>query len=193
MLDKLLKIDKKRFWHNYLKILKTYIILGLPIGSIIFFALSKITQQELLDIFGDRLIFIVAIITMILLTTIRLSLLLEKKKFLKKIKFLKGLDKYIPPIVGSRKKLKEEYISYLFDLFFTAFISFVVIVLFKVIFLPSQTEVSITGFKGTIETILISIGSFFLAGWLDVLIILSIILFGEILLYLCGTYKEFEI
>ncbi len=192
-LDRLFRFDKTGAWLNdilvnYLSVLKTYFVFGLPIAGVLFYASMLGDKNVIIGVFGSATPFIALITALILLMTIRLSILLRKRELLRKIPILRGLDRFLPKL-RSRTEIKEVYRSYLFDIFFTAFMSAMTIILFKVIFLRDQTIIMIPGYQKTITVTLNLLGHFFNQ---YVLWIFIVPLLTELLLLIFGVYKEFE-
>ena len=171
---------------NYFRMLKTYFIFGLPVTGILFYASMFGDQNVILKVFGASTPFIALITALLLLITIRLSVLLRKRDLLRKIPLLNGLERFLPKLQG--REIKNEYRSYLFDIFFTAFMSAMIILLFKVIFLGDQTIIKIPGYAESISSTLRLFGRLFnrYVFWAFL-----IPLIAEILIEVIGVYPEF--
>ncbi len=94
--------------------------------------------------------------------------------------------------IKSRTDLKNEYRSYLFEIFLTTFMSFFIIILFQVLFLSGQTQISIKAYSGTIQNILNSISNFVSNNRHFGLFFFIIPLCAEILIKIMGVYPEFK-
>lgn len=160
----------------------------MPFAGILFFGTKLGNNNIILTTFGDKTFLVITITALMTLVSIRLSVMLKKREFSEKIPFVRGIVKFVPNI--TKKQLKEGYISFFYDFFFTVFMSFMVIMLFKVIFLREQTVISWGGFTASVQVILNIAGSFFLSNILFFLLILLIILISEAFLWNL-TYDEF--
>ncbi len=166
-LDKLLTISKKRFVSNYTDLLVTYFLLGTPITLILYYASSFGDSNTIKTIFQSQTAFVTFLTSLIILVSIRISIIMKKSYILAKIPKLKVLEKWTH--IENRGKLKDEFQSYLFGIFLTAFLSAIMALIFKVIFLRSVTKIFWMGYNGYLDTFI-----------------------GELLIYFCDCYPEFK-
>ncbi len=188
-IGRLLNVNKNRnIFDNYSDILITYLVIGIPLSSILFYASTFGNQNKIHETFGVNTPIVIMLTTIIILVSIRLSLVMKKREYIKKIPLLKILER-IAPETRDRKQLKNEYISYLFDIFFTAFLSFTTILIFTVLFLREKTNIDIGGYQGTLQTIFISISTFLNSNLLSILTIMVIPFVAELLIKILGSYE----
>lgn len=163
-------------------------MIGIPLSAILFYASTFGNGNKIHETFGTNTPIVVMFTTVVLLVSVRLSLVLKKREYLLKIPILKKLEKIVPK-TKDRGQLKNEYTSYLFDVFFTAFLSFTTILIFRVLFLRDETPIIISGYEGTLQSLFISISTFINVNIIYILTILAILLIAETLIKLFGSYE----
>lgn len=144
-LRRFFSFDKdKGFFNNYFSLLISYLILGIPL-TILLYQASSFGKPELIkNIFGDNIGAMSFMFVLIVLSSIRISLIMKKREYLEKIKLLKKFVNFIPKIDNKdREKLNQEYFSFVFELFFASFFFAGILLLFNILFLSENTMVSI--------------------------------------------------
>jgi len=187
-LVRLLIYENEPFFDNLFNIIGTYLLLGIPLTFIFYFTSTFGEQNQIHKVFGTGTALVSFFVSIIFLICIRTSILLKKRKILAIIPKVKDINNHIPSF-KFRKELKAEYTSFLFSLFFTAFMSFLSILMFKVIFLADYTEVAIGGYHGTITDLFHIISVFIKSNWIYALIALLIIILSETILKWIGTHE----
>lgn len=119
------------------------------------------------------------------LIALRLSVLLKKKHFIEKIGFSTSL---ILLEDFDRKQIKAEYVSYLFDVFLSAFIVGIIILSVEIFSLPTNELISIPSFIVYNKDVISEIGKLVL--YLATLFLIT--MFSELSLRLFGSYKMDE-
>ena len=190
-LEKLLVLSKRGFFSNYIDLITTYLLLGIPITLILYYGSTFGDNNIIEKTFGNKTALVTFVTSFIVLVSIRLAILLKKRQLLRKIPLINKFDRLVPEI-KSRKELKNEYKSYLFEIFLTTFMSVFIVILFNVLFLSEQTQISIKGYTGTIYNILNSFSDFISNNWYFGLFFFAIPFFSEILIKIMGVYTEFK-
>ncbi len=188
-LHQLLSFEKKNFWKNLFAISKTHLFLGIPL-TIILYQASSFGKGIFMSEGVKNNVGVLCFITVfVLLLTIRLSLLLKKRPYVKKMPFLKKLASFIPD-TPSKDKLKQGYESYLFGVFFTALFLSVLILSFKILFIPSDQLINFPAVQKSSEEVSTLIGSWFINLSKYGLVFLFINFLAESALWVFGAYYE---
>ena len=164
----------KSLFKNSLALFTLYFLLSLPFAFILYQALGNQDQQF------PKLIFVTVFLSLI---AVRLSILLEKQKYLQKWGF-NFLDR-INPEKLKKSALRNEYRSYLFSVFVSGFIFGILLLIVKIITFPEGTLLIIPPINFIPKPILESVGRYTFDGTVLFLLSLSV----EFLLKKAGYYK----
>jgi len=197
-LNKLITFNTSvNFFENYLNLLGIYLFIGIPISIVLYSAASFGSVSSIKTVFESRTGLVIFIATLVILVSMRLSVLLKKREHLMKLPYVKNLTGLVP-ISSDRDELGSVYVSYLFDVFFTTFMAFVFILIFNILFLPDQTQIGWNAFSSNITSLVTIIWGYFINNLTYLFTSIGITIIPELLLlenlfgHYNGTKKYFK-
>lgn len=163
------------FLKNAKDMILLYVALAIPFTIILY-------QSPLRGSFG-----VIFTAIFLFLVAIRLSILLRKKELLGKIGFDTSWLKWAYHNI-SRKDLREEYKSYLFDVFFSAFTIGILIWCLQILFSPQQTILYLPPINVIGSDIISNLGKYAIYGT----VFIGVILVSECTLKYVGSYNDVD-